>query len=185
MSETSLPTRDRLITTAARLFRSQGYNGTGMAQILAEAKAPKGSLYHHFPAGKEDLALAAADWASAGMLQIINDSFEPAATYAQGAATLCHKLARLFDLSGGRDGCPVASILLADPGNRVFRDRAAGIMGKWTRAIAYHAIRLGSDEAQAEERAENLLIAIQGAWVLGRARGSSDVLRQVPARFPG
>jgi TetR/AcrR family transcriptional regulator, lmrAB and yxaGH operons repressor len=53
------PTRDRLITAATALFQKQGYFGTGVAEILVEANAPKGSLYHHFPTGKAELACAA------------------------------------------------------------------------------------------------------------------------------
>lgn len=54
-------TRDRLVQAATRLFRQRGYDGTGLTEILTEAGVPKGSLYHHFPEGKADLACAAAD----------------------------------------------------------------------------------------------------------------------------
>jgi AcrR family transcriptional regulator len=50
-------TRERLITTAAELFRRQGYAQTGVNQIIREANATSGSFYHFFPA-KEDLLLA-------------------------------------------------------------------------------------------------------------------------------
>jgi TetR/AcrR family transcriptional repressor of lmrAB and yxaGH operons len=53
-------TRERLITTAAELFRRQGYAQTGVNQIIQEAKATSGSFYHFFPA-KEDLLLAVVD----------------------------------------------------------------------------------------------------------------------------
>ena len=51
--------RDNLIYTAARLFRQQGYAATGINDILREAGAPKGSFYHYFPGGKEELGAAA------------------------------------------------------------------------------------------------------------------------------
>src|SRR5919109_4577663 len=50
-------TRDRVIQTAASLFRAQGYHATGLNQVIAEGRAPKGSLYFHFPGGKEQLAV--------------------------------------------------------------------------------------------------------------------------------
>ena len=48
-------TRERILESSAELFRRQGYVGTGVKQIVAEAGAPFGSLYHFFPGGKEEL----------------------------------------------------------------------------------------------------------------------------------
>ena len=57
-SGSSVPTRQRLITAAAELFRRQGYAATGIKAILTAAGAPYGSLYHFFPGGKADLGVA-------------------------------------------------------------------------------------------------------------------------------
>ncbi len=58
MTETA---RDRILAAATRLFQQRGYHGAGLSEILAEARAPKGSLYHHFPAGKAQLGVAAVE----------------------------------------------------------------------------------------------------------------------------
>ena len=185
MDMNDVPTRDRLITAAARLFRLRGYHGVGLNEILADADAPKGSMYHHFPNGKADLALAAADWASDGMVTIIDDAFRDARDYRDGATTLCFKLAKFFDISGGWDGCPVASILVDGPENEKFRASVAETHERWTVRIAEHAGRLGIPPVQAREKAETLLIGIQGAWVMARARKSSAILRELPRRLMG
>jgi TetR/AcrR family transcriptional repressor of lmrAB and yxaGH operons len=54
-------TRDRIVRAAVGLFQQRGYHGVGLTEILAEAQAPKGSLYHHFPEGKAQLAVAAVE----------------------------------------------------------------------------------------------------------------------------
>ncbi len=180
---TDTPTKDRLIMTAARLFRQKGYHGVGVAEILALSKTPKGSLYHHFPNGKPDLAVAAADWASAGLLRIIDDAFGPATDFTDGATTLCYKLAKFFDISGGWDGCPVSSILLDGPENDLFRDKVAACIEDWTARVVQHGTRLGLTPGQAAAQAELLMLGIQGAWVMARARRSSDELRKLPARL--
>lgn len=174
-------TRTRLIQTAAKLFRQKGYHGTGMAEILTLAQAPKGSLYHHFPNGKPDLAKASAEWASDGMKQIIDDSFLPAADWLAGATTLCHKLAKFFDLSGGWDGCPISSVLFDGPQNDDFRALANRILEDWSNHLAGHGARLGLKHPKPQ--AETLLLLIQGAWVMCRAQNNSDVLRGLPARL--
>ena len=185
MTETDLSTRERLVITAATIFRQKGYHGTGLTEILEAANAPKGSLYHHFPDGKPDLALAAAEWASRGMLQIITDSFQPANDYQNGATTLCYKLAKFYDIAEGWNGCPVNHALFDGPLNETFRQKADEIFTSWTRAIAEHAIRLGEHPDEAADKAETLIMSIQGAWVLARARQTSDVLRQIPKRLFG
>ena len=48
-------TKDRIMETTAQLFQRYGYTGTGLKQIVAEANAPFGSIYHHFPNGKAQL----------------------------------------------------------------------------------------------------------------------------------
>jgi len=179
MTDQALPTKDRLIRAAAQLFRSQGYNGVGVAEILAEAQAPKGSLYYHFPNGKADLAMAAANAASDEMLRLIALSFADAATFSDGATTLCHKLAKLFDKTGW-DTCPIAATLLPAPEHATFRDAARHFYDGWIGEVQDHAARLGLTAAEAEAKSEALFIAIQGGWMLARARGDSDVLRRVP-----
>jgi TetR/AcrR family transcriptional repressor of lmrAB and yxaGH operons len=170
-------TRDRLIAAALRLMRAKGYHGVGLTEILEAARAPKGSLYHAFPEGKADLALAAADLASAEMLRAIALAFDPAATWAEGVATLCARLGAGAECAGS----PVSGVLADD--SAAFRDRAAAIYGKWQRALAYHAIRLGEDEDRAEWQAESLLIALEGAWTLARVRGDAAPLRDLAARL--
>ncbi|WP_027257967.1 TetR/AcrR family transcriptional regulator [Leisingera aquimarina] len=171
------PTRERLIRAAARLFRNKGYSGTGLAELLAEAGAPKGSLYHHFPNGKSDLALAAADWASAQMLLLIEASFAPAPTFRDGAKTVCYKLAKLFDKQGKWSGCPVSATLFEGPENEAFHQHAAHLFEGWITETTRHGQRLGLVENEARAAAENFYILLQGGWQLARVRRNSDVIR--------
>lgn len=114
----------------------------GVAEILATSKAPKGSLYHHFPQGKADLALAAAHMASDEMLRLIALSFSDAASFKDGATTLCCKLAKLFNTTGW-DTCPIAATLLPGPDHAAFREAALHIYEGWIGEVQGHAIRLG------------------------------------------
>ena len=180
METKALPTKDRLILSAATLFRTRGYHGVGLADLLAEAKAPKGSLYHHFPNGKSDLAMAAATWASDEMLRLIAASFDGAATFRDGATTLCYKLAKLFDITGW-DTCPIAATLFEGPDNTEFRAHANHIYEGWITEVHDHATRLGLDEAEAQAKSEHLFMLIQGGWTLARARKDSNVIRDMTA----
>lgn len=181
MTERPLPTKERLIRAAADLFQRSGYHGVGLNEVLSVADAPKGSLYHHFPNGKADLALAAATWASDAMLGLIAASFEPAEDFQSGATTLCNKIAKLFDKSGQWDTCPISATLFEGPDNNIFRNHAYHLYEGWITEVAHHARRLGV--AEPEFAADTVFILLQGGWQLARARRSSETLRNVPCRL--
>ena len=90
------PTRQTLIETAATLFLRQGFHATGLSDILQAAGVPKGSLYHHFPGGKADLGIAAADWAAAGIEYRIDKAYGAAGSFSEGTEAFCASIARLF-----------------------------------------------------------------------------------------
>ncbi len=181
MTKKAYSTKDRLIRSAANLFRKRGYHGVGLSDLLRDAQAPKGSLYHHFPDGKPDLARAAAHWASDEMLRLIATSFDGAEDFTQGMTTLCHKLAKLFDLAGKWDGCPIDAILFAGPENEAFRSDARVLYDGWIAEGADQGLRLGLSPDEAQKISERMFILLQGGWTLARARQSSDVLRDLPA----
>ncbi len=178
-----MTTRERLISTAAQLFRAQGYHATGIAEVLAAARVPKGSLYHHFPAGKADLARAAADFIAEVMLRIVDDAFLPAPSWQHGVATFCHKLAKLFERREKASACPISALLFDGPEEADFRAHAEATFARLIAAMAAHARRLGVEDA--DGAAELLLVAIEGGWTLARTRRNADVLRRLASRlFP-
>ena len=67
-------TRERLLTAAQRLFRKRGYHATGLSDILEAALAPKGSLYHHFPGGKEAIGVCVVEKISSSLLTLLAQS---------------------------------------------------------------------------------------------------------------
>lgn len=178
-------TRDRLINAATRLFRQRGYDGAGLAEILAEAGVPKGSLYHHFPDGKADLACAAADWTASEIIRVIDDSFRAAPDWRHGAATFAHKMAKLFDILNSADACPIFGLLFDGPDHDRFRAHAEAAFNRIIAAAARHGEALGHTPAAAHEAAETFMIGFQGSWTLARMRRNSNVLRSLPARLYG
>lgn len=180
-----LSTRDRLTTTAARLFRQRGYHGTGLSEILSEAGVPKGSLYHHFPEGKADLACAAADWTAGEIVLIVDAAFQGAADWRQGATIFCHKMARLFEKLEDADACPIVGLMFDGPDNGQFRDRAEAAFHRIIVAAAAHGQKLGLAIGQAEDAAELLMVGFQGSWTLARMRRDAGVLRALPTRLYG
>src|SRR5437667_4333121 len=83
-------TRERIVAKSAALFRRQGYTGTGVKQIVAEASAPFGSLYHFFPGGKEQLGDEVIRWSGQMYLQLFM-------TVAADAPDVATGVERFFD----------------------------------------------------------------------------------------
>lgn len=160
--------RHTLIRATSALFRRRGYAGVGLAEILAEAGLPKGSLYYHFPGGKEQLAAEATRWAGRKIAELIDAGFNDAESFAIGSVALCRAIARLSQDNGRIMGCPVLSIIQAGDEKPDLRQIGADVLGDWLARIAAQARRFGSQHPEAD--AERLVIGLQGAWVISLAR---------------
>lgn len=169
----SLTTPERLIRAAALHFRGKGYGGTGLSEILREAGVPKGSLYHHFPGGKEDLALACADVGGKVLLRMMDRAMARAETLEEGLDAFAAELEDAFRRHGEWRGCPVTSTLVDQGGPPRFLERAQSIFGDWEAGFADHYARLGVADPQALARAS--LVVLEGAW--GQARVAVDAGR--------
>jgi AcrR family transcriptional regulator len=158
-----------VIQTAASLFRAQGYHATGLNQVLAEGGLPKGSLYFHFPGGKEQLAVEslqrAGDELRAGIAEALASTPEPAAALDRILALLGeHLVATDF-----REGCPVATVALdAAAQSEPIRTACAGVYDSWEDLVAQHLRAAGLPDA--DGLATVLIAAVEGALLLARTR---------------
>lgn len=170
--------RDRLVTAANVVFMERGYHGATIADILDASGVPKGSLYHHFPNGKADIGLAAAQDAGKQMASLIDATFEASQTWQAAIDLFCERLATLFERTDQGSRCPVASILLDGHQPPSSREEANIIYNHWIDVTASNLERL--DAPNPRETAEKLLVLLQGSWVIARASGSGDKLRDLP-----
>lgn len=107
-----MTTREKLIHTATRLFAGRGYNGTGMADILAEAGVHRGSLYHAFPA-KQDLLLAVLEGYRNGIGErLIAPAWAGVEDPIERVFALLERYRRFLVETNGRFGCPIGSLAL-------------------------------------------------------------------------
>ena len=168
--------RTALIDTAATLFRRQGYAATGLNQILDEAGVKPGSLYHHFPRGKQQLAAAVVDSAGAGIEQLLRRfmaSDLPVADIVDRWVDLL-----VAGLAGDeRDGCPIEPIatesLNASP---AVREASARALRSWCTAIEDRLSADGWPTAEAENVAIAVISLIEGALIMSRIAGDAAAL---------
>ncbi|MGD2133355.1 MAG: TetR/AcrR family transcriptional regulator [Maricaulaceae bacterium] len=172
--------REALVRTAMRLFRRQGYASTGLQQILAESGAPKGSLYHYFPAGKEALGEAAVDMAGDLVADLLADLADKHAAPADFYAAYCRMMAKWMKESAFRSGCPIATTLLENaPQSPGITEAGARAFDRWIDIIADVLARDGRSAKDARSHAQTLIGAMEGALLLARVRRSTRPILDV------
>ena len=177
------PDRSRaaLVDTAALLFRRQGYAATGVNQILETADVKAGSLYHHFPDGKQELAAAVVDSVGADIerrLRELLDSGLPVSDIVDGWIDLMAS-----GLAGDhRDGCPIEPIATESVNaSQQVRDASARAFGGWCLAVADRLRADGWPDTEADQTALAVIALVAGALILSRIAGDGDALNAAKA----
>jgi AcrR family transcriptional regulator len=170
-------TRDRVVFASAELFRRQGYAATGLKQIVAEADAPFGSIYHFFPGGKEELGaetirvggrffLALAE----SYLSAIEDPAEAIREFFDGAA-------ETLVATDYADACPIATLALEVAStSEPLRVATAEAFDSWLDALSARFRDSGLPPERAESLSLAVLSALEGAFVLCRSKRSTAPL---------
>ena len=172
--------KQNLMTTAMRLFRRQGYASTGLNQVLAESGAPKGSLYHYFPGGKEELALSAVQLAGDMVREMLVDLAEKHEKPKAFVRAYCETMASWMEESGFRSGCPIATTMLETaPHSPALTNAGNQVIDSWIEVIASVLIKSGESSRIARRRAQELIGAIEGGLILARIRESTSPLNDV------
>jgi AcrR family transcriptional regulator len=160
-------TRDRILYATAELFRRQGYNGTGLKQVVAQADAPFGSLYHHFPGGKGELGEQVITMAGAFFQALVTAVYDDESNTEDAVRAVFVGAAATLEATDYEDACPIATVALevASTDDRLRRATAA-VFEQWTVALTE---RLGD-----RGRALAIIAALEGGFVLSRASRSTE-----------
>jgi TetR/AcrR family transcriptional repressor of lmrAB and yxaGH operons len=172
-----------MVVTTAKLLRRQGYFGTGLNQIVAEAEAPKGSIYFHFPGGKEQLAAeaiaASADYLDAGMAACER------ATTAESLDTYIDEAAKWLERTDFAEGCPIATVALeVGTSSAVIGRACAEALERLLRRVTGWLEGDGFDRATARQRAQLVYSALEGTLVFAKAQRSIEPLAMLRTMVP-
>jgi AcrR family transcriptional regulator len=174
-----------MVRGAAQLLRERGYTGTGFREVIALTGAPRGSIYHHFPGGKAELAGEAVGYVGGLARQAIESDLaggDPIAAL-RGFVELWRAD---FERSGYRAGCPIAAVAVESHDEAPeLLDAADRAFGQWQSAFAASLRQAGVARQRAERLAALVVAAVEGAIVLSRARRDPqpllDVARELEA----
>ena len=170
-------TRQKMLVATIEVMRERGAAGVTVDEVLARSGAPRGSVYHHFPAGRAQLIDEALDYAGESFTGMI----ERAAR--NGADAVITRLiafwTRVLEDSDFRAGCPVVPTAAGGGDDEALAHKAALILAGWRSTVAAAFEAEGWPAADADSLATTCLASITGAIAFCRAARSIDPLFQV------
>lgn len=169
--------KQRIEVAAAGLLARHGYHGFGLKKLSEVAGLPYGSIYHHFPGGKEEIAVGAITGTGVVVGRMISQaSGDVFAT----TATVFDVMAEQLVASDWTDGCPVGTPAL-DGGSDVERVRIACVSAfeSMAQSFADLLVELGLSVRESHELATTVVAAYEGATILARVRRSDEPLHTV------
>jgi TetR/AcrR family transcriptional regulator, lmrAB and yxaGH operons repressor len=167
--------KDRMIAAARRLFREHGYLGTALSDVVTESAAPRGSIYFHFPGGKEELASEVILLHAADVIARINRAAAATSTAGQLIEAFMGRERDELISSDYREGCAMAPIAiestpasaqLSDANRRAFQDLIT--------TLAARLIEKNVPVSRATQLATNVWSSVEGALILSRVLRSPE-----------
>ncbi|MEU6464185.1 helix-turn-helix domain-containing protein [Streptomyces sp. NPDC046976] len=172
MRERQRGPRERMVFSAAQLIRRDGVNATGMREVAAHAGAPRGSLQHYFPGGKEQLVGEAVAWAGRYAGKRIGRFVEQVAEPTPSAlfAAMAAQWTEEYDRDGFGAGCPVAAAAVdRAASDDITRAAVAAAFTAWRTPLAEALTAMGVPTGRSADLATLMISALEGAILLARA----------------
>jgi AcrR family transcriptional regulator len=167
--------RERLLAGARKLLAEKGYAGMELRDVAAVGKAPRGSIYHHFPGGKRQLAVEAAELEGREIRAAIERSLAE-----RGLGETLTMFGEMFRQRvrnhPERLGCPVAAAALARPEDASLAAAATAAFRSWEAPIAAALEAEGVGKREAASFAGLVVSTIEGALIRARAAGDDAPL---------
>ena len=170
-------TKERILDITAELFMRYGYTGTGLKQIVANANAPFGSVYHFFPGGKEQLGDEVIHRSGQMYLELVEAVFDAAPDLLTGVHDVYSGAAEVLRQTDYADACPIATVALeVASSNDRLRQATADVFVTWIDGATERIAAAGIEVARARLLALMLIEMLEGAFILSRALRDTEPL---------
>jgi AcrR family transcriptional regulator len=172
--------KSKMIAGAAQLLARQGLDGTSFSEVLEFTGAPRGSVYHHFPEGKDQLIALAVDLAGARALDAVTSW--TGKSPAEVTESFLELWRSVLTRSSLHSGCAVLAVTVATDSPDLL-EHAASVFRSWRSRLAELLEAGGLSSARAAGFAATLVAATEGAVVLSRAEQSMEPFELVAAQL--
>ena len=171
--------KGKTLAAAVKLFRQQGFHGTALHDILAAGGSPRGSLYFHFPGGKEEIGETALTIAGEAVRQGIAQAAEASDNAETFLTRVARRMAADLEKSDYKEGCPIATTALETSAqSEVLGQATRTAFRKWENEIKLGLERFGMTSEDADLVATIVLSQLEGALLLARTYRSPEPLQR-------
>ena len=163
-------TRTRILETTGLLLRQRGYHGTSLNDILSASGAPRGSLYFHFPGGKDQLVIEVTRDSVARVTERLGEALATEKDPAVAVHHIYQSVARMLEDNQFSLGCPIAPVVLDSPTDGPeLADLCRSAFEQWIGLLREAFVRAGVPERRAHALALLVESSLEGLMVIARA----------------
>ncbi|RLT87270.1 MULTISPECIES: TetR/AcrR family transcriptional regulator [unclassified Ketobacter] len=179
MSSKGQQTQEKILSATLDLIERQGFHNTGLQQIIKASGAPKGSLYFHFPDGKDQIVALALEQGTQLIGSMIEHAFNMADNLEVAVGWLFDGLSVRLQSSAFEKGCPVATVALeVNEQHPDVLEACRKAFDQWQSAITLGLQAKGMSNERAASEAALMLSQLEGAMMLARIRRSREPMDQ-------
>jgi AcrR family transcriptional regulator len=172
--------RERMVFSAAQLIRRDGVAATGLRDVVAHANAPRGSLQHYFPGGKDQLVGEAIAWGGRYARRRVERMVAAMRTPTPSKlfSAMIQQWIDDYQANGFAAGCPIAAATVdcADTVEST-RQAAAAAFRDWRTPVAAMLTDMGVPARRASALAVLMISTLEGAVLMARAEQDIAPLR--------
>jgi TetR/AcrR family transcriptional regulator, lmrAB and yxaGH operons repressor len=167
-----------MLVSAAAVLRERGAAGVTIDAVLTRSAAPRGSVYYHFPEGRNQILTEALRYAGDAITATIDAAAE------RGAMYLMRQFVEFWERtladSEFTAGCPVVAAAIGSADDEPQLTAVAGeIFHRWREALTRAFVADGFENTDAGSLANMCIASLEGAVVLCRSTRSAEPLRDV------
>jgi AcrR family transcriptional regulator len=176
-----------MVQAAKQLIRERGYNATAFSDVLKLSDAPRGSVYFHFPGGKAQLAMEAAQAHAHEQVEIIDRAAAEASSAAEFIGLYVDLGREGMVASKYSRGCGIAPLVTegAAQESAEVSESSRRAFSEMTDRLAFHLVAFGVDRAAARVLGDAVIAGVEGALITSRALRSPAPFDSVRAVLVG
>ena len=173
-------TRARILETTGLLLRQRGYHGTSLNDILSASAAPRGSLYFHFPGGKDQLIVEVTRDSVAGVTKRLGEALAAEQDPAVAVHHIYQEVGHMLEENQFTLGCPIAPVVLDSPVDvPELAELCRSAFEQWIGLLQQAFVRAGVPERRAHALALLVESSLEGLMVIARATRDRSPLQAV------